>query len=118
MDPGIWIAHVLALHLNVPEPIRFTIDELWPYPYIAMTEMRDGEWRVQYDRTGWSEDSDSKKQFVIAHELCHSIFDRGVDWSTLAPKEQRRRHDYVNACAKQILRDHRNCLKQERRTSR
>ncbi len=110
MDPTFWIAHILALHLNVPEPVEFKIDELWPSPNKAQIELRaDDIWIIKYDKDSWNVHSTNQKRFIIAHELCHTVYEYHLTWDKLSKKEQNKRHKYVDACAKKILRDHKDC---------
>lgn len=106
-----WIAHILALHLSVPEPVYFKVGETWPVNYKAMITYK-GEvgspkyWMITYNEKDWKKHSDKQKMYVIAHEVCHAVYEFNVNWSDLDKKEQRRRHKSVRECADKVIRDH------------
>lgn len=110
-----FIAHVLAAHLSVPEPVRFElVAELGPAGFVDTADVpvamvfREGPgWVIRYERAFWDKYPDSRG-FLVAHELCHAAYDYDVrDWSKLTKAERKARHKVVDACAVKILRDHR-----------
>lgn len=108
-----FIAHVLAVHLAVPEPVAFEVRELWPSENCAQAQMiglpgRPVSWRIEYDAACWR-DRPGQRVAVLAHELCHAAYDYGRSWTSLSRAEQKRAHKRTRACARQILRDHRRC---------
>lgn len=110
MTAAAWIAHVLVLHLNVPEPVDFVIRDLWPRE-VAAQAVRHGPvgiptaWTIQYDRVEW-ERRPKMRMRVLAHELCHAAYDHEVsDWDGLRYSERAGRHGRVEDCARKILRD-------------
>lgn len=107
-----WIAHVLAFHLSVPEPVYFKVGNTWPFEYKAMVIYKGEpgnprEWLITYNEEDWKKHNDRQKMFVIAHELCHTVYEYDVTWDRLDKKEQKRRHKAVTECARKIIRDHR-----------
>lgn len=123
MDPTFWIAHILALHLNVPEPVKFETAELWPSPNRAQIELvagdawivgctkirQDHHWLLRYNIDDWNKHNTYQRRFIIAHELCHTVYEYHINWDQLDKKEQKRRHKFVNECAEKIMRDHKDC---------
>lgn len=110
MDPSFWIAHILALHLNVPEPVKFEQAQLWPSPNRAQIELvADDTWIIRYNIDDWKKHNTYQRRFIIAHELCHTVYEYHINWDQLDKKEQKRRHKFVNACAEKIMRDHKDC---------
>ena len=104
-----WLAHILAVHLNVPEPVTIEIRELWPQSRCAQIVMV-GEWaapqawRIQYDSECWKK-KPSVRAYVIAHESCHAVY-RDTAWDKLSKAEQKVRHKRVSRCAERVMRDH------------
>lgn len=110
MDPTFWIAHILALHLNVPEPVKFELTNLYPSEYRAQIDLvADDTWIIKYNIGDWYKDNESARRFVIAHELCHTVYEYHVKWEQLDKKEKEHRHKFVDACARKIIRDHKDC---------
>lgn len=106
-----WIAHILALHLSVPEPVYFRIGETWPTNYKAMITYK-GEpgspryWTITYNEESWKKHNEKQKMYVIAHEVCHAAYEYDINWDDLNKKEQKRRHKIIIECADKIIRDH------------
>ena len=108
MTAAWWVAHVLAFHLSVPEPVRIVeFESLWPSEnHAQMMRVREG-WEIQIDRNWWRHQNPRKQAWILAHELCHGAYN-DVGWSRLTKKEKRNQHKRVNACASKIIRDHRD----------
>lgn len=111
MNPTFWIAHILAFHLNVPEPITFSIGSTYPTDYKAMICFSGrphypDEWFITYDKYWWDKHNDKQRMFIIAHEVCHAVYEYDVNWNVLSLEERRNRHKIVDKCAKKIIRDH------------
>lgn len=106
-----WIAHILAVHLNIPEAVDFQMYNLWPTKDDAQMHwvIDKRTWEVRYDIDAWYSHNEFQKKYVIAHELCHGVYEYNVDWGKLSKKEQRDRHKIVEECAKKIMRDHKKC---------
>lgn len=111
MFASFWIAHILAVHLNVPEPVKFELDNLWPSGKAAQMRqvLEKDEWIIQYDIDEWNKSSNSQRKYVIAHELCHGVYEYNVKWDSLSTREQVERHETIKKCAMKIMRDHRKC---------
>ena len=110
MTPGFFHAHILAMHLAVPEVVTFKIKDLWPVDRCAQV-IRHGpdgfpkEWEIQFDLSCWNKYPKLRAR-VIAHEVCHAAYDyQAPAWDSLTYAEQGQRHSRINACVHQILRD-------------
>lgn len=114
---AVFIAHVLAAHLSVPEPVRLQlVEEIGPHGFERQqdwpiaTVRRDGPgWLIEYERSYWQHHP-GRRSYTLVHELCHAAYDYDVaDWFALPAKERVHRHARVEQCAAQILREHRRC---------
>ena len=115
MTPAGFLAHLLAAHLAVPEPITLKID---PGPVgfdgysarydatISRQHERGGAWLIRYDAKALAASRPSRWQFVLAHEVCHAIYEYDTNWPSLTDKERARRHKITNACARGAIRAH------------
>lgn len=109
----VFIAHLLAAHLSVPEPVLFDVRELWPSENCAQVRMAGPPgapawWMIEYDSTCW-ERRPEQREAVLAHEVCHAAYDYREAWSSLSREDRKRAHKRVKTCVRQILRDHRRC---------
>lgn len=107
-----WMAHVLALHLHIPEPVSFEVREAVPgFERTADASMdADGRggWVVRYDPAAFAQASSARVRFVVAHELCHGLYNHTPGaWSALDMEGRRREHQRVKACAERVLFHHR-----------
>jgi hypothetical protein len=119
MTAATFIAHVLALHLSVPEPVTFVaggkmngfeyVDVDSDKPLIAMIEREGPGWVLTYDADAWGKARPQVRAFVLAHELCHAAYDYERPWSSYTKGERRRKHARVRTCTVQILRAHARC---------
>ena len=117
MTPEWWLAHILAVHLSVPEPVSFKLMDLWPMEDVCAVMRMHGEggqpsaWTIQYDEGCWNRVR-SQRAWVIAHEACHGAFDYDHNgWHRLTKRERDRRDKRADECANKIIRDHEaNCL--------
>lgn len=109
MTPAVFLAHILAFHLHVPEPVTFSIRDLRQGVEAQITRYgpvgMPTAWAIEYDRVAWNR-YPKKRLWVIAHEACHAVYDHAVeDWDGLQFTERGARHARVEACAAQVLRD-------------
>lgn len=110
-----FVAHLLAFHIAVPEPVRV---EYWPalrgfegYKVGRTAEvfsMPDGTWLVRLDPVEFPRLAPRRQSWILAHELCHAVWDRDlpVGWEGLPEEEKRWRHERVNRCADHAMRQH------------
>ncbi len=90
-----FLAHVLAAHLSVPEPVSFRLAPTWPFENCAHVERLESGWRITYDSACWSAYPKQRAE-VLAHELCHAALDT---------RDEKRTKD----CARQVIRSHKSC---------
>lgn len=107
----LWLGHVLAVHLNVPEPVRFELREAVPgfeARHDAVCAFEAGTWVVRYDPERFRRSTAATVRLVVAHEVCHAVYNHtpGV-WGGLSAAEQAREHLRVKACARNVLDHHR-----------
>lgn len=110
MSASWWIAHVLAMHLSVPEPVTLVRMDLGVPGRCAQMRMaeKDGlitSWEIEYDTKCWNDKPESRA-WVLAHELCHGAFDYRKDLTQLSKDEFKFQEARADKCADQIVREH------------
>jgi hypothetical protein len=107
-----FLAHILAFHLAVPEPVAFRVDS-GPVGFAsyalrseATIENMGGWWLIRYGRAPLSQSSPRRVRFVLAHETCHAVYDYSSKWGQITEAERRSRHARVNECARRAIMDH------------
>ena len=107
MTAAWWIAHVLAMHLSVPEPVTVTMTTLWPTDNTAQISRVGAGWEIQVDRAKWKRLHRNERLWILAHELCHAAYnDDQFHWQNMTPREQKQKHKQINKCETKIMRDH------------
>ncbi len=110
---ALFVAHVLAAHLAVPEPVRLEVAPTCPPGFdgcvTAQVGMISGEWRIRFDAERFERMPDRAVRFVLAHELCHAAFDYPISTTLLPPKEHTAHERAADQCAVDILSRHWRC---------
>ncbi len=109
-----WIAHILAVHLSVPEPVTYKMlpalypSENWAQVRRVPEGISGGAWVIEIDEQRWRKMKGNEQLWLVAHELCHAAFgDDQTEWGKMDKKERKKKHDEVIIpCANKILRDH------------
>ncbi len=114
----LFLAHLLAEHLAVPEPVRLQVQpgpvgfEGYTMRHEALIERNGpGWWLIRYDQQAFVSATRRRVEFVLAHELCHAIYDWNITIGQLSDKELRSRQTRADNCARQALRAHKKCPK-------
>ena len=89
---SVFVAHLLAAHLSVPELVTVQYAEL-RHDRVAQIEKVGRGWVMTIDKDKWHGSG-----WVVAHELCHAAYDDR--YSTTAIETR------ANKCADQVIRDH------------
>ncbi len=104
-----WIAHVLAMHLSVPEPVTLKFEDLQPGRCAQMRMIgevgKPKGWSIEYDIGCWNREP-KRRAWVLAHELCHGAFDYTKDVSQLSVEETLAQESRADSCADAIVREH------------
>jgi hypothetical protein len=114
VTPAGFVAHLLAFHLAVPEPVAVRFD---PGPagfdgaraaYVATIYRQRPGWRIDINPDVWALQDGSQQRLILAHEVCHAVWDHDVpDWGRLPAEEARARHLRVARCALEAIARHR-----------
>ncbi len=103
-----WVAHVLAVHLSVPEPVTMKmVPTLWPTDRLAqMAHASNGYgWEIQIVEGRWKQLDPNERAWLVTHELCHGAFGDWV-YPTMSKKQVREMEARADKCASQVLRSH------------
>lgn len=107
---GLWLAHVLAAHLHVPEPVRFELRAAVPgfeARHDAVIDWDRG-WVVRYDPELFARAGRDRVRFVLAHEACHAVYNHTpAVWAEYDQAQRAAEHARVDECARRVLRHHR-----------
>lgn len=107
---GVWLAHVLAVHLHVPEPVRFELRAAVPgfeARHDAVIDWDNDGWVVRYDPDLFAATTDRRARFVLAHEACHAVYNHTpAVWAEYDQARRLDEHARVDECAKRVVLHH------------
>ncbi len=111
---ALFVAHVLAVHLSVPEGARLEIGMTCPPGFdgcvsAQVSRTRGGPWLILYDTDRFQHSPDRVIRFILAHELCHAAYDWETNTAALPPLEHKRHERRADECAADIVSRHAGC---------